>query len=57
MSERSGDKARFHRQRQKKLLQREHTQALRKTLDLNPTEPEASSPAEVETKIASTKSA
>ena len=57
MSERHGGKARFHRQRQQKRLRRERTLALRKTINVDSTEPEAPRPAEVETKIASTKSA
>jgi hypothetical protein len=32
MSQSNGDKARFERERQKKMLRREHTQAVRKTL-------------------------
>ena len=34
MSQRNGDKARFERERQKKMVRREHTQAARKALSV-----------------------
>ena len=36
MSKRNGDKARFHRERKKKMLRRKRNQELRRTLENNP---------------------
>jgi len=49
MSEKNGDKARFGRERQKKMLRRLRSRELRKTIEAK-SEPEAANPAEAETK-------
>ena len=49
MSEKNGDKARFGRERQKKMLRRLRSRELRKTINAKSAEPEAANPAEVET--------
>jgi hypothetical protein len=49
MSEKNGDKSRFGRERQKKMLRRLRSRELRKTIEAKSAEPEAANPAEVET--------
>jgi len=51
MSKRNGDKARYGRERQKKMLRRMRSRELRKTVSAKSAEPVAANPAEVETTI------
>jgi hypothetical protein len=49
MSQRNGDKARFGRERQKKMLRRLRSRELRKITNARATEPAETNPAEAET--------